>query len=221
MPATGASKPCSEAVPNSPTEGRTSGSARTGTPSSSHSSSSHAPRRMSYSSVREALDGSVANSPVSLNVSQASIVPKTARPSRARCSSPSTLRSSHSIFVPLKYGSSTRPVRSRMRGSWPAARSSSQRSAVRRARPTRGRGRGAVRPDGGGGRGVARRRVPDAARLALVGDPDRVQLASAGVVERLARNRPRDLPDLGDVVLDPAGPWEVLLELAVGPPRQL
>ena len=69
---------------------------------------------MSKSSVREALDGSVTCSPQSLKSSQASIVPNTARPSRARCSSPSTLRSSHSILVAEKYGSSTSPVRSRI-----------------------------------------------------------------------------------------------------------
>ena len=57
---------------------------------------------MSNSSVREALDASVTSSPVSRKTTQASIVPNTARPSRARCASPSTLRSSHSIFVALK-----------------------------------------------------------------------------------------------------------------------
>ena len=45
--------------------------------------------------------------------------------------------------------------------------------------------------------------------------------AHAGVVERLARHRLRDLPDLRGVVLDPAGPREVLGELPVGPTAQL
>ncbi len=88
---------------------------------------------MSYSIVREAFDGSVMCSPVSLKISHASTVPNTARPARARSRSPSTLCNSHSIFVPEKYGSSTSPVRSRTSCSRPAARNSSQRSAVRRS----------------------------------------------------------------------------------------
>ncbi len=58
-------------------------------------------------------------------------------------------------------------------------------------------------------------------RLALVGDADGLQLAraAAGVLERLAGDRVRDLPDLGRVVLDPAGAREVLGELAVGAAR--
>ena len=51
---------------------------------------------MSKSSVREAFVKSVAWRPVSLKSSQESIVPKTAR------AAASTLRSSHSIFVPEK-----------------------------------------------------------------------------------------------------------------------
>ena len=51
---------------------------------------------MSSSIVREAFERSVTCSPQSLWTSQESIVPKAAR------SAPSTLRSSHSIFVPEK-----------------------------------------------------------------------------------------------------------------------
>jgi hypothetical protein len=94
---------------------------------------------MSRSSVREALLTSVTCSPVSLKISQESIVPNTARPDSARSRSPSTLRSSHSTLVPAKYGSRTRPVRSRTSGSWPASRSSSQRAAVRRSCQTSAR----------------------------------------------------------------------------------
>ena len=102
-------------------------------PKSSSSSGSQAPLAMSISSVRDALEGSVACSPVSLKSIHESTVPNTARPSRARSASPSTLRSSHSILVAEKYGSSISPVRSRMRSSSPASRSSSQRPAVRRS----------------------------------------------------------------------------------------
>ncbi len=113
--------------------GRTAGSERSGTPNSSSSSGDHSPASVSNNSVREALEGSVTCSPHSLNSSHESIVPNTARPSRARCSSPSTLPSSHSILVAEKYGSSTSPVRWRTRSSSPASRSSAQSGAVRRS----------------------------------------------------------------------------------------
>ena len=85
------------------------------------------------------------------------------------------------------------------------------------------RGGAAVLPDDRVVQRLAGRRVPDADRLALVGDPDRGQLAGAhaGVVERLARDGLRDRPDLARVVLDPAGPGEVLGELALGAPDRL
>ncbi len=97
---------------------------------------------MSNSIVREAFEGSVTCSPDRFQISHESIVPNTARPSRARSASPSTFLSSHSIFVPEKYGSSTRPVRSRTSDSTPAARNSSQRAAVRRSCHTIARCRG-------------------------------------------------------------------------------
>ena len=64
---------------------------------------------------------------------------------------------------------------------------------------------------------LARRGVPADDGLALVGDPDRLELAGlqARVLQRLAGDGVRDVPDLGRVVLDPAGPREVLGELAV------
>ena len=98
--------------------------------------------------------------------------------------------SSHSSLVAEKYGSSTSPVRSRTSGSCPAARSSSQRAAVRRSCHTIARCRG--RPV---------RAVPHHDRLALVGDADRgdglavassAATTSASVVERRrARSRRR------------------------------
>ena len=96
-------------------------------PSRSQSSGSQAPDLMSSSIVREALERSVTCSPQSLWTSQESIVPNRAR------SAPSTLRSSHSIFVPEKYGSMTSPVRSRTMSVWPASTSSLHRAAVRRS----------------------------------------------------------------------------------------
>jgi hypothetical protein len=70
---------------------------------------------------------------------------------------------------------------------------------------------------------LAARRVPADHGLALVGDADRLELAGAdaGLVERLAGHGVRDVPDLGRVVLDPAGAREVLRELAVGAADQL
>jgi hypothetical protein len=61
--------------------------------------------------------------------------------------------------------------------------------------------------------------VPGDGGLALVGDADAVEVlaARAGVVERLAGHPAGDVPDLACVVLDPARPGEVLLELGVRP----
>ena len=81
-------------------------------------------------------------SPVSLKMSHESIVPNAARPSRARSRRPGTWSSSQAILVAEKYGSSTRPVRARMSGSWPPARSCSHRGAVRRSCQTSARCRG-------------------------------------------------------------------------------
>src|SRR5262249_34667484 len=63
--------------------------------------------------------------------------------------------------------------------------------------------------------------VPGDDRLTLVGDPDRLELAAldSGVRDRRGGHPPRRLPDLGRVVLDPAGAGKVLLELRVGPTR--
>ena len=86
---------------------------------------------MSKSIVRLAFVASVAKTspPVRFQISQVSMVP------RARSSDTGTppSPSSHSNLVPLKYGSSTRPVRRRTRSSAPWAASSSHRAAVRRS----------------------------------------------------------------------------------------
>ena len=62
------------------------------------------------------------------------------------------------------------------------------------------------------------RRVPGDDGLALVGDPDRVEVAALMPASTIASTatRRRHLPDFGRVVLDPARLREVLLELRVG-----
>ena len=69
---------------------------------------------------------------------------------------------------------------------------------------------------------LARAAVPDHDRLALVGDPDARDVARRGVrrVERLTARGQCRVPDLGRVVLDPAGTGEVLRELAVARSEQ-
>ena len=126
-------------------------------------------------------------------------------PARRRFEQPLDLRAE-------KYGSSTSPVRSRTSASWPASRSSSQRAAVRRSCQTSAWWSGS--PCRGSHTTTVSRWLvmPIAVELAAV---------DAGVVERLARDRARHLPDLGRVVLDPAGPREVLVELAVGAAGEL
>ena len=81
----------------------------------------------------------------------------------------------------------------------------------------------AVLPDERVVQRLAGGRVPDDHGLPLVCDADRVELAwlEAGVRERLAGDGVGDLPDLGGVVLDPAGLGEVLGELPVAAADQL
>jgi len=82
-------------------------------------------------------------------------------------------------------------------------------------------GRGAaVLPDQRPVQRLAAVGIPGDDGLALVGDPDRLQLGplDPGGGDRLAGEPPRHLPDLGGVVLDPARPREELLELRVGAP---
>ncbi len=154
----------------------------------------------------------MACSPVSFQVSQASIVPKTARPSRARSASPSTF--------------SQQPLD--LRAGEVRVQDEARALAHERLVPLRAQlvaaGRGApVLPDDRAVERLAGRRIPHADGLALVRDADRREPAvrDAGVGQRLERERPRDVPDLLRVVLDPAGPGEMLLDLAVGAAHEL
>ena len=116
-------------TPKRPLDGSTSGSAAAGTANSEHISGLHASERMSNNIVRLAFEGSVActSPPVRFQSNQLSMVP-TARSSSTGIG---RLASSHSIFEPLKYGSSTSPVMARTAASAPPAASWSHRAAVR------------------------------------------------------------------------------------------
>ena len=61
------------------------------------------------------------------------MVPKASLPASAAARAPSTLSSSQAILLAEKYGSSSRPVRAVIAGSWPAARKASHSLAVRRS----------------------------------------------------------------------------------------
>src|SRR4051794_20167865 len=82
--------------------------------------------------------------------------------------------------------------------------------------------RATVLPDERAMHRLARLRIPGDDGLSLVGDPDSVQVGSLdrGVRERRNRDLSGHLPDLGGVVLHPAGTREVLLELAVAAPTR-
>src|SRR5690606_23916200 len=77
--------------------------------------------------------------------------------------------------------------------------------------------RAGVLPDDRVVDGLARRAIPHDHGLALVGDADRGHLVTrdAGIREGHADHVPGGLPDLGGVVLDPAGPREMLPMLAL------
>src|SRR5687768_6089591 len=119
-------------LPKSPADGRTSGRIPIGTEKRSQRSLLHRRSLMSYSSVREALVGSVAWTfpPVSFQISQLSIVPAHKRPLRATKAISGRL-SRYSSLVAEKYGSGLTPVRE---ASQPArSLSSAHRSVVRRS----------------------------------------------------------------------------------------
>src|SRR5690349_14650236 len=127
MPLTGTDNPAAtdgSVIPNRPDDGMTSGRHDAGTSNNDNSSGDHACRPMSHNIVRLAFDGSVACTPVSFHNTHASTVPN-ARFGCVADTPPSC--SSHDNFDAEKYGSSTSPVSSRMRGSTPSAFSSSQR----------------------------------------------------------------------------------------------
>ena len=134
-PATGIFPPNSSTSdsPYMQLEGCTFGSICSGIPKSSNSSASQRRRRMSNSIVREAFVTSVtcALPPVSFQISQVSIVPKSSSPASALCRAPGTLSRIQRSFVPEKYASGTRPVFSRIRSDQPAATSASAMGAVR------------------------------------------------------------------------------------------
>ena len=90
-----------------------------------NSSSSQRPAWISKSIVREALDASVTCSrpSVSFQTSQVSTVPKASLPFSARALAPATWSSIQAIFVPEKYASGRRPVRSWIMASRPSRRS--------------------------------------------------------------------------------------------------
>ena len=94
MPAIGmdAPKQAGSVSPKIPLLSRTSGSSARGTPSRRSSSSSHCPRWMSNSIVREALVTSVActRPPVSRQSRKLSMVPKASSPRSARARAPGT-----------------------------------------------------------------------------------------------------------------------------------
>ncbi len=120
---------------------------------------------MSYSSVRLALEASVAcTAPsVRLQTSHESTVPNASSPRAALARAPATWSRSHFSFVPEKYASRTRPVfavQSSARGRPP--RSASQTGAVRRSCQTIAFASG--RPVDA---------LPEDGRLALVRDADR------------------------------------------------
>ena len=113
-----------------------------------------------------------------------------------------SLRSTQASFVPVKYGSSTRPVSSRTRASW--GRNSSHIAAVRRSCHTMARRTG--RPvDGSHTTSVSRWLVIPIAAI----DPSRRR-------DDFGQRGPHGVEDLVRVVFDPAGFGEVLREFAVG-----
>lgn len=137
IPATGTDAPSTAGSLSqiTPEEGTTSGSRAAGTPIAAKSASSQQRLRMSNSSVRDAFVKSVAwtRPPESFQSNQVSMVPNARSPRSARRRTPSTLSSSHRIFVPEKYGSITSPVFFRIAPVIPFRASSSQNGVVRRS----------------------------------------------------------------------------------------
>jgi len=171
--------------------------ARSGTPNRSNSSASKAPREMSNSIVRDALDASVTSSPVDLKITQASMVPNIARPSRARPRRPST-------FAQQPFDLRTREVGLEHE---PGPLANQRLVAGVAQLVAAGRG-AAVLPDDRACQRLAAGRVPDDNRLTLIGDPDGVELSlpHSRVVQRLSGHRLGDRPALGRVMLEPARP---------------
>jgi hypothetical protein len=131
-------------------------------------------------------------------------------PSAARGSTP-PWRSSHSYFVPEKYCVEHEPG---ALAEHPLVPGGAQLVAAARGP--------AVLPHDRPVQRAAGLAIPRDRRLALVRDPDpgEVLPTDAGVVERLLGDAARDVPDLLRVVLDPAGPREVLAEFGVRAPAR-
>ncbi len=199
--------------PISPQLGTTSGSARGGTPNRSKSSSSQVPLRMSNSIVRAALEASVARSPVRRWMSQASTVPNRARPLIGTLA-----QTVHVLEQPLDLRRREVGIEDQTGPLADRAARGPPREAHRSGRAVRRSCQTIASMERRAGLGI-----PDADRLALVGDPDSAQFARshAGVVERLAGHRVGDRPDLVRVVLHPAWAGECWVELPVAPADQL
>ena len=166
------------------------------TPSSSHSSGSQRSSRMSNSSVREAFEKSVTCSPVSLKTSQESIVPKAASARHvALADQPLDLRAGE-VGVEHEPGAL---AHERL-----VAGLAQLVAAARRCGGPARRSRGAA------ARRVSRSQATTVSRWLVMPMPVELAAVDARRVERLARHRARHVPDLGRVVLHPAGPREVL-----------
>ena len=163
---------------------------------------------MLKSSVREAFETSVTcvRLPVRCQVSQVSTVPKASSPRSARARAPGTLSSSQAILVPLKYGSITRPVRSRTRLSAPISFSSAHCGAVRRSCQTMALWIGSP---------VCRSQTMVVSRWLVMPIAHHVLQRNFGLAQRLARDVALRGEDLLGVVLDPAGLRKDLAELAL------
>ncbi len=195
MPA--ASRPCATVVPNTPLDGRTSGSIARGTPKISSTSASQARSRRLNNWVRDAFVASQACTapPVRFQSSQASMVPAHRSPAAAR-RLPSGSESQQPADLAGGEQRVDREAGARLeqgrRGL--ARRSSSQKAVVRRHCHTM------TGPSGAPGRAV-----PHQHGLALVGDADGRQAAVPGGSEALVDGVPDGPHSDRCVLLDPAG----------------
>ncbi len=111
--------------PNGPAVGAIAGSIGAGIPNSSSRTGSQSPELRLNSMVRAAMDGSVAWTapPDSCQISQQLTSPNSSWPRAAAARAPGISVSSQRSFEALNAGSSGRPVRVRISGSQPSARS--------------------------------------------------------------------------------------------------
>ena len=130
-------------------------------------------------------------------------MPSARAPSRTPAHSFGSCSASQAYLVPVKYGSSRRPVSSVTRSSTPSSRSRSQMPVVRRSCQTIA-GRGECR--------VRRSQTTAVSRWSVI--PMQVGCC-VGAGEGLAAGGDGRRPDVVGLVLDPAGAGEELRELAV------